>query len=90
MTCNCQEAAEKGKEKVENSLAMELLKGYSKQAHRWFTAFVIVLCFWFLTIGLFIWYLNQPIETEEVTTTTTSTINQENANDNNISGVDIN
>lgn len=88
MSCNCQEVAEKGKNKVEESFAKELLKGYSKQAHRWFTAFIIVLCMWFGTIGMFIWYLNQPIE--ETTTTTTSTIEQDSANDNNITGVDIN
>lgn len=88
MSCNCQEIAEKGKKKVENSIAMELLKGYSKQAHRWFISFLVVLIMWFGTIGMFIWYLNQPIE--ESSTTTTSTINQDCQNDNNISGVDIN
>lgn len=61
MSCglNCKEVAEQGKTKVEESLAMELLKGYSSQAHRWFIAFVIVLCMWFGTIGGFIWFLNQ-------------------------------
>ena len=88
MSCNCQEVAEKGKNKVEESFAKELLKGYSAQAHRWFIAFIVVLLMWFSTIGMFIWYLNQPIE--ETTTTTTSTIEQDSANDNNITGVDIN
>nr|DAG28542.1 MAG TPA: hypothetical protein [Caudoviricetes sp.] len=59
MSCNCQEVAEKGKQKIEESFAKELLKGYSKQAHRWFVAFIIVLCMWFGTIGGFIWFLNQ-------------------------------
>ena len=31
MSCNCQEVAEKGKKAVEESFAMELLKGYKKQ-----------------------------------------------------------
>ena len=39
MSCNCQEVAERGKEKVENSLEMELLKNYAKSAKRWFVAF---------------------------------------------------
>lgn len=59
MSCNCQEVAEKGKNKVEESFAKELLKGYSAQAHRWFIAFIVVLIMWFCTIGGFIWFLNQ-------------------------------
>lgn len=59
MSCNCQEVAEKGKNKVEESFAKELLKGYSAQAHRWFIAFIVVLMMWFSTIGGFIWFLNQ-------------------------------
>lgn len=90
MSCNCQEVAEKGKRNVEESFAKELLKGYSSQAHRWFIAFIVVLIMWFSTIGMFIWYLNQPIETTTETITTTSDIDQDSANDNNISGVDIN
>lgn len=90
MSCNCQEIAEKGKHKVEESFAKELLKGYSSQAHRWFIAFIVVLIMWFSTIGMFIWYLNQPIEETTTETTTTSTIDQDSANDNTITGVDIN
>lgn len=59
MSCNCQEIAEKGKHKVEESFAKELLKGYSSQAHRWFIAFIVVLILWFSTIGGFIWFLNK-------------------------------
>lgn len=59
MSCNCQEVAEKGKNKVEESFAKQLLKGYSTQAHRWFIAFIVVLILWFSTIGGFIWFLNQ-------------------------------
>lgn len=59
MSCNCQEVAERGKEKIENSLAMELLKGYAKSAKRWFVAFLAVLICWLVTIGSFVWFLNQ-------------------------------
>lgn len=90
MSCNCGEIAEKGKTKVEESFARELLKGYSSQAHRWFIAFIVVLVMWFGTIGMFVWYLNQSIEETTTETVTTSTIDQNGANDNNISGVDIN
>lgn len=41
----------------DESLAMYLVKGYGKQAKNWFIAFIIVVCLWFATIGLFVWYL---------------------------------
>lgn len=87
MSCNlnCQEVAENGKNKVENSLAMELLKGYSSQAHRWFIAFIIVLCMWFGTIGGFIWFLNQyNFESN------TSTVITQDTGTNTMTGVDVN
>ena len=87
MSCelNCKEVAEQGKTKVEESLAMELLKGYSSQAHRWFIAFVIVLCMWFGTIGGFIWFLNQyNFESN------TSTVITQDTGTNKITGVDVN
>lgn len=59
MSCNCQEVAERGKEKIENSLAMELLKNYAKSAKRWFVAFLIVLICLLVTIGSLVWLLNQ-------------------------------
>ena len=59
MSCNCQEVAERGKEKIENSLAMELLKNYAKSAKRWFVAFLVVSICWLLTIGSLVWFLNQ-------------------------------
>ena len=43
----------------EENFALQLLKDYSKQAHRWFVAFIIVVACWLATIGGFIWYLNQ-------------------------------
>ena len=59
MSCNCQEVAERGKEKIENSLAMELLKNYAKSAKRWFVAFLVVLICLLVTIGSLAWFLNQ-------------------------------
>lgn len=41
MSCNCQEVAKKGKQKVEESLAMQLVKNYGKQAKKWFIAWLI-------------------------------------------------
>lgn len=41
MNCNCREVAEKGKQKVEESLAMQLVRNYGKQAKKWFIAWLI-------------------------------------------------
>ena len=41
MTCNCQEVAEKGKQKVEESLAMRLVQDTRKQSKRWFVAWLV-------------------------------------------------
>lgn len=38
MPCNCQDVAEKGKQKVEESLAMRLVQDTRKQSKRWFVA----------------------------------------------------
>lgn len=43
----------------QDSFAMELLKGYSLQAKRWFIACLTILFMWLATIVLFVWYLNQ-------------------------------
>ena len=59
MSCNCQEVAERGKEKIENSLEIKLLKKYAKSAKRWFVAFLIVLICLLVTIGSLVWFLNQ-------------------------------
>lgn len=52
-----------------SSLALEMLKEVKAQSKRWFISFIIVLMLWFATIGVFIWYVNQPIEEVEATTT---------------------
>ena len=41
MACNCQEIAEKGKQKVEESLAMRLVQDTRKQSKRWFIAWLV-------------------------------------------------
>lgn len=46
MACNCEEAAKKGKQKVEESLAMKLLQDTRKLSKRWFVAWLVT----FLTL----------------------------------------
>ena len=41
MACNCQEVAEKGKQKGEESLAMRLVQDTRKQSKRWFVAWLV-------------------------------------------------
>lgn len=41
MPCNCQEVAEKGKQKVQESLAMRLVQDTRKQSKRWFIAWLV-------------------------------------------------
>jgi len=53
----------------ERSLALEMLQELKAQSKRWFISFIIVLILWFATIGVFIWYINQPIEEVETTRT---------------------
>ena len=53
----------------EKTLAMEMLKELKHNSKRWFISFIIALMLWFATIGVFIWYINQPIEEVETTTT---------------------
>lgn len=48
-------------------LAMEMLKELKANSKRNFIAFVVLLILWFATIGIFIWYINQPIEETTIT-----------------------
>ena len=41
MACNCQDVAEKGKKKVEESLAMRLVQDTRKQSKRWFVSWLV-------------------------------------------------
>lgn len=64
-----------------DSLATEMLKELKSNTRRWFIAFVIVLVLWFMTIGLFIAYINQPVEetvtyTQDADSSDNSSINQ--------------
>lgn len=43
----------------QDSFAMELLKGYSLQAKRWFIAFLVILFMWLTTIVMFVCFINQ-------------------------------
>lgn len=52
-----------------DTLALEMMKELKTHSKRWFISFIIVLMLWFATIGVFIWYINQPIEEVETTTT---------------------
>jgi uncharacterized membrane protein (DUF485 family) len=71
----------------EEKLAMEMLAELKSNAKRWFIVSVIELLIILIITGIFVWYINQPIEqtTEETTTEYTqdadtqgdnSTINQ--------------
>lgn len=56
MSCNCQEVAEKGKQKVEESLAMQLVKKYGKQAKQWFVAWLITFIALVGVVGSVVYY----------------------------------
>ena len=51
MTCNCEEAAKKGKQKVEESLAMRLVQDTRKQSKRWFIAWIVTFLTLLTVIG---------------------------------------
>lgn len=64
-----------------DSLATEMLKELKSNSKRWFIAFVVTLTLWFMTIGIFVWYINQPIEetvtyTQDADSSDNSSINQ--------------
>lgn len=64
------EKAEHLEEKVEQeSFAMSMLREYSRNAKRWFTIAIVILCMWLSTIGVFIWYLYQYDYVSESTVT---------------------
>lgn len=56
----------------EESFALSLLKDYKKQAKRQFIVLIVVIISWLLTIGYFVYVLNDVGTSEE-------TITQENA-----------
>ena len=50
---------------MEERFATELLQEVKASAKRWFIAFIVVLCLWFATIGVFVWYISLPVEVTE-------------------------
>lgn len=50
---------EKDNVNEEKTLAMEMLSELKEQSKRWFRAFLVMVAVEVLTIGGFIWYLNQ-------------------------------
>lgn len=67
MSCNCQEIAEKGKQKVEESLAMQLLHDSQRNAKRWFTAWIVTFLLLLSVLGGIIYIvLTSDITTENI------------------------
>lgn len=67
MACNCQEVAEKGKQKVEESLAMRLVQDTRKQSKRWFIAWLVTfLALLAVLSGIVYVVLTSDITTENV------------------------
>lgn len=67
----------------ERSLAMELLHDANKRNKRQFIIIIIILVMWFLTIGYLVYVLNDYSTVE-----TTTTVTQDNAENNNYIGND--
>ena len=87
MNCNCHEVAEKGKEKVQTSLATQMLKETVKQNKRLFAIAVIEAVIIFGIIAGIFWFINNF---EIITDTTIDTIvTQDGSGSNYMSGVDI-
>lgn len=53
------------------TLATEMLKEIKASSKRWFIAFIIVLCLWFITIVGFILYEYNSLPVEDTTYTQT-------------------
>ena len=53
----------------EKNLATEMLHELKAQSKRWFIIAIIELIIIIATTGIFVWYINQPIEEIETTTT---------------------
>ena len=68
MSCNCQEIAEKGKQKVEESLAMRLVRDTRKQSKRWFIAWLVTfLAFLGVLSGIVYVVLTSNISVKNIT-----------------------
>lgn len=51
-----------------SSFALEMLKELTHNARRWFIIAIVELVIIIATTGIFVWYINQPIEEIETTT----------------------
>ena len=49
-------------DKIQETLATEMLKEIKATSRRWFIAFIVTLVLWFGTIGVFLWYISLPAE----------------------------
>lgn len=73
MNCNCKEVAEKGRQKVEESLAMQLVRSYGKQAKKWFIAWLITFVALLGLLGGIAYIVaTSEIEAKDVVVTQTS------------------
>lgn len=61
------------------TLAIEMMKELKANSKRWFISFLVVLILWFTTIGIFIWYINQPVEETETIATQNADTEGENS-----------
>ena len=67
MSCNCHEIAEKGKQKVEESLAMRLVQDTRRQSKRWFVAWLVTFLALLSVLGGIVYIvLTNDIEVENV------------------------
>ena len=67
MACNCQDVAEKGKQKVEESLAMRLVQDTRKQSKRWFVAWIVTfLALLGVLSGIVYFALTSDIEVDNI------------------------
>ena len=68
-------------EKIEkNSYALEIMSDYKNESKRLFIILIIVLVFWFLTIGYLVYVLNDTGTIEETTTQEVSEVDTINGN----------
>lgn len=63
-----------------NSYALEIMSDYKNESKRLFIILIIVLVFWFLTIGYLVYVLNDTGTIEETTTQEVSEVDTINGN----------
>lgn len=84
MSCNCQDVASNGKQKVEESLAMRLVQDTRKQSKRWFVAWLVTfLALLAVLSGIVYIVLTSDIAVENVDVNADNGIANYVGNDNN-------